>query len=81
MKWAMLMFKIDEVSRGVLDDINNDYYCSNNNLNLGKYGHTKRPNGGEWDLLGMEEYNGERPNFVGQHGGGVGCPENEDKKE
>jgi hypothetical protein len=76
MKWAMLMFKIDEVSYGVLRDIN-EQRSAPAKSNLGNYGHTKRPNGGEWDLLGMEEYTGERPGFVGQHGAGVGLPENE----
>ena len=29
---------------------------------------TKRPNGGEWDIIGCEEYHGDGFNFVGQHG-------------
>lgn len=48
------------------------------NIILGKYGHTKRLNGGEWNLLGMEEYNGIRPDFVVQHGAGIGLPEDEE---
>jgi len=77
MKWAMLMFKIDEVSHGVLADINKQR-SEPVKGNLGRYGHTKRPNGGEWDLLGMEDYKGDRPDFVGLHGAGTGCPENEE---
>ena len=77
MKWAMLMRKIDEVSCGVLSDIYKQQAVPVK-MNLGKYGHTKRPDGGEWDLFGMEEYNGERPDFVGQHGAGVGVPVNEE---
>ena len=75
MKWAMLMLKIDEVSFGVLGDAEkgNDYSAD---AKLSKYGRTIRPDGGEWDLLGLEEYDGERPDFVGSHGCGVGKPEN-----
>ncbi len=29
---------------------------------------TKRPNGGEWDIVGFEEYDGPSFDFVGQHG-------------
>ena len=36
--------------------------------NLGPWGHTIRPNGGEWDLLGMESHHGDEPDFVGLHG-------------
>ena len=77
MKWEILMSKIDEVSLGVLSDINKNKTASVK-ANLSKYGHTIRPNGGEWDLLGMEEYNGEHPCFVGLHGAGVGKPEDEE---
>ncbi|MCL2664302.1 MAG: hypothetical protein FWE82_01690 [Defluviitaleaceae bacterium] len=69
-KWAMLMLMIDEVSRKVLDDKNRE--CGINTM-IGRYGHTVRPDGGEWDLLGMEEYKGEKPDFVGLHGC-VGTP-------
>jgi hypothetical protein len=31
-------------------------------------GTTIRPDGGEWDLIGFEDFNGERPAFVGLHG-------------
>ena len=74
MKWAILMQKVDEISRGVLSDISKGNNCSEK-PNVGKWGHTKRPNGGEWDLLGLEEYIGEQPGFVGQHG----CVESPEK--
>ena len=35
---------------------------------MGKWGHTIRPNEGEWDILGMESYQGDEPAFVGLHG-------------
>ena len=65
MKWAMLMQKVDEISHGVAADIRNN---ANHNPNRGKSIYTARSCGGEWDLLGMEEYHGERPDFVGLHG-------------
>ena len=66
MKWALLMQKIDEVSQRIANDIHEQRKFVKKNL--GRYGHTLRPNGGEWDLLGMEEYLGNRPEFVGLHG-------------
>jgi len=63
MKWVMLIEKVDEVHWGVIDEIKksrNEEYA----------GRTKRPDGGEWDLLGFEErkkYEGE-PAGVGMHG-------------
>ena len=61
MKWVMLIEKADEVHWGVIDEIrksHNEEYA----------GRMKRPDGGEWDLLGFEEYHGERPAAVGMHG-------------
>jgi RNA polymerase sigma-70 factor (ECF subfamily) len=66
MKWAMLMHIIDEVSRKVVNEMHENQ--TGTPANLGSYGHTLRPNGGEWDLLGFEEYHGDRPEFVGEHG-------------
>lgn len=66
MKWALLMQTVDKVNFGVLDEANRGQSVST--VNLGKWGHTKRPNGGEWDLLGLEDYKGNRPDFVGLHG-------------
>lgn len=57
-KWALLMLNIDEINLAAL---------KNNNMNR-KNGHSKRLNGGRWDLLGYEEYDGWTPNFVGLHG-------------
>ncbi len=66
MKWALLMRTVDKVNFGVLDEANRSQSVST--VNLGKWGHTNRPNGGEWDLLGLEDYKGNRPDFVGLHG-------------
>lgn len=41
------------------------------------WGHTLRPNGGEWDILGMEIYRGDAPGFVGLSG----CVSNPSEKD
>ena len=67
MKWALLMYQTDVINFDTLDAFN----ATRKELpkaNLGKWGHTIRPNGGEWDLLGMENYQGDEPAFVGLHG-------------
>jgi hypothetical protein len=67
MKWALLMYQTDVINFDTLDAFN----ATRKKLpkaNLGKWGHTIRPNEGEWDLLGMESYQGDEPAFVGLHG-------------
>ncbi len=53
MRWARLMRAVDVAIFYLEPD---DEGC------------TKRPNGGEWDILGYEEYDGPCFDFVGQHG-------------
>ncbi len=53
MRWARLMRAVDVV---VFD------------VEAGEDTITKRPNGGEWDIVGYEEYDGPRFDFVGEHG-------------
>lgn len=67
MKWAMLMDQVDLVNFDTLDAFRADRKAKPN-AGVGKWGHTIRPNGGEWDVLGMELFRGERPAFVGLHG-------------
>lgn len=74
MKWALLMRAVDTVNFHVLDTYNRSR-TELPSANLGAWGHTVRPNGGEWDLLGLEEYHGNRPAFVGLHG----CTSNADE--
>lgn len=67
MKWALLMYQTDVITSDTLEAFN----ATRKGLplaNLGKWGYTIRPNGGEWDLLGMESYQGDEPAFVGLHG-------------
>lgn len=67
MKWALLMDQVDLVNFNTLDAFRADRKTEPN-AGVGKWGHTIRPNGGEWDVIGMELFRGERPAFVGQHG-------------
>jgi len=74
MKWALLMTETDAINSYTLKPFNKN---ASDFSNIGPWGHTLRPNGGEWDLLGMESYHGDRPNFVGLSG----CVSNPDEKD
>lgn len=66
-KWTLLMQLVDRVNFGILGEYEKQM-PEKPVANLGRLGHTLRPNGGEWDLLGLEDYKGDRPAFVGLHG-------------
>ena len=74
MKWALLMIEADNVSFDTLKPFNKN---AKDVPNIGPWGHTLRPNGGEWDLLGMESHNGDEPDFVGLSG----CVSNPNEKD
>lgn len=61
MKWTMLIQKVDAVHGGVIKEIRKS-------RNQAQTGRTKRADGGEWDLLGFEDYHGKAPAGVGMHG-------------
>ena len=65
MKWALLMIEADNVYFDTLKPFNKN---AKDIPNIGPWGHTIRPNGGEWDLLGMESHHGDEPDFVGLSG-------------
>ncbi len=65
MKWALLMKETDTINSYTLKPFNKD---AADVPNIGPWGHTLRPNGGEWDLLGMESHCGDEPGFVGLSG-------------
>ena len=73
MKWALLMMETDAVNTYTLNLFNKDEPSSG----IGPWGHTLRPNGGEWDLLGMESNHGNEPCFVGLSG----CVSNPNEKD
>ena len=74
MKWALLMTETDAINSYTLKPFNKN---AAEVSNIGPWGHTIRPNGGEWDLLGMDTYHGNMPNFVGLSG----CVSNPDEKD
>ena len=69
MKWALLMAETDTIERYTLRPFNKN---ANEVSNIGEWGHTIRPNGGEWDLLGLEKQYAYAPNYVSL----VGCVTN-----
>ena len=74
MKWALLMTETDAINSYTLKPFDKNV---SDFSNIGPWGHTLRPNGGEWDLLGMENYHGNKPDFVGLSG----CVSNPDEKD
>lgn len=65
MKWALLMMETDNTYLHTLEPFAQN---TKDNPHIGPWGHTIRPNNGEWDILGMECYKGSKPAFVGLHG-------------
>ncbi len=65
MKWALLMYQTDIIEWDTLHPFNKN---ASEVPNIGSWGHTIRPNGGEWDLLGKETHHGDEPKFVGLNG-------------
>jgi RNA polymerase sigma factor (sigma-70 family) len=74
MKWALLMKETDAVNSYALKPFNQD---ASDVPGIGPWGHTLRPNGGEWDLLGMENHCGDELAFVGLSG----CVSSPEEKE
>jgi len=68
MKWGLLLRKVDSLSRAVIDSFSGPH--AHENGSLGPFGHTIRPNGGEWDLLGLETHSAPRPCGIGCHSAG-----------
>jgi len=67
MKWAMLMQTVDNIDFDVRKE-KVKKASESVEKKIGRFGNTIRPDGGEWDLLGLEDYLGDRPEFVGLHG-------------
>ena len=68
-KWALLMRLEDAAGHAAWKEhLRRVCPSSAPTAALGRWGYTVRPNGGEWDLLGLEEYAGDRPVNVGLHG-------------
>ena len=65
MKWVLLMMETDATNFHTLNEFHKD---AKRFSNIGPWGHTVRPNGGEWDILGLEEYSGDKPSYVSLSG-------------
>ena len=74
MKWALLMNEADAIFSYTLKPFNKK---AEDFKNIGPWGHTIRPNNGEWDLLGAEAHSGDEPDFVGLSG----CVSNPNEKD
>ena len=86
MKWAFLMDIIRSVviDKATKKDVESDLIKQENTAckncmstgngsekrKVSKSGYTIRPNDGEWDMMGYEQYDGDSPEFVGLHGCG-----------
>lgn len=71
MKWALLMCQTDVINFDTLDTFHINCKTgseTSSETGVGTWGHSIRPNGGEWDVLGMEIFKEEHPAFVGLHG-------------
>ncbi len=60
MKWALLMLLTDRIASKAVAKSDTANSCIRA---------ISRPNGGAWDIIGLEEYKGRLPEFVGKHGG------------
>ena len=76
MKWALFLDKIDIVCRSMPEDVQERIRNMIQAEKLGPWGFTPRPNKGEWDLMGMETYEGDQLDFVGLSG----CVSNPNEK-
>lgn len=74
MKWALLMLETDAIKSYAVKQFKKKASCA---PNIGPWGNTIRPNGGEWDLLGLEIYRGDPPKSVSL----TGCVSNPDEKD
>lgn len=66
MKWAMLMRALDHYQE-LASKAYEGLYPKHTAAQIDKTGRTIRPNGGAWDLIGFEEYQGQCPPGVGHH--------------
>jgi RNA polymerase sigma factor (sigma-70 family) len=65
MKWAMLMRTADQVYFNAIERDKPDYEMPSRS----DFGHTLRPSGVSWDVIGYEEFPVHFDYFIGQHGG------------
>ena len=68
MKWTLFLNKIDTICRSMPEEVCELIRNMIPAEKLGPWGFTPRPNKGEWDIVGMETYDGDKPGFVGLSG-------------
>jgi len=68
MKWALFFQKVDTICRSMPEEVQERIRNMIPAEKLGPWGFTPRPNKGEWDLMGMETYEGDLLGFVGLSG-------------
>ncbi len=79
MKWTLLMQTADKVRWRMVDKFNAERVIPEAaTANIGKWGLTKRPNGGEWDILGKEQFiDPQNSCVIGLHGCNTSAEERE----
>jgi hypothetical protein len=77
MKWGLLLSETDKVGAETLKPYNKN---ASEVAGIGQWGHTLRPNGGEWDLIGLEQYPENNRSYISLTGC-VGSPLEKDLPE
>ncbi len=54
MRWADIMAALDDINKRAVSEANKSIKCDCT-ANIGSWGHTIRPNNGEWDVIGFED--------------------------
>ena len=54
MRWADIMSTLDDINKRAVSEANKSIKCDCA-ANIGSWGHTIRPNNGEWDMIGFED--------------------------
>lgn len=78
MRWADIMSTLDDINRQAVSEANKSIKCDCA-ANIGGWGHTIRPNNGEWDVIGFEDCK-DTPDGISLHGC-VDSPDDRNLKE
>lgn len=78
MRWADIMSTLDDINRRAVSEANKSIKCDCT-ANVGSWGHTIRPNNGEWDVIGFEDCK-DTPDGISLHGC-VSSPDDRNLKE
>ena len=78
MRWADIMAALDDINIQAVSEANKSIKCDCT-ANIGSWGHTLRPNNGEWDVIGFEDCK-DAPDGISLHGC-VSSPDDRNLKE